>query len=111
MPGASDDTIAQLEANVAQAKPVSQLVREGATPQEILTHVLDGFGPVVVGEMPVRFTCRCNRDRVLGVLVALGQAEMQDLLAKEEQTIVTCEFCNERYTISREELEALLAGR
>src|SRR5215510_11210442 len=83
MPGASTETIAQLEANVAQAKPVSQLVREGATPQEILAHVLEGFGPTVVAEQPVRFTCRCNRDRVLGVLVALGRTEVEDVLVTE----------------------------
>jgi molecular chaperone Hsp33 len=110
IPGASEETIAQLEANVARARPVSQLVREGATPQEILNHVLAGFGPDVVGEIPVRFACRCSRERVLGTLVALGQAEVQDLLATEGQAEVTCEFCNEHYTVGRGELEALFAA-
>jgi len=110
MPGASPETIAQLEANVAQAKPVSQLVREGATPQEILTHVLDGFGPTVIAELPLRFTCRCSRERVLGVLVALGRAEVEDLLVTEGQVTVTCEFCGERYTIVRAECETLIAS-
>jgi molecular chaperone Hsp33 len=110
IPGASEETIAQLEANVARARPVSQLVREGATPQEILNHVLAGFGPDVVGEIPVRFACRCSRERVLGTLVALGQAEVQDLLATEGQAEVTCEFCNEHYTVDREELAALFAA-
>jgi molecular chaperone Hsp33 len=110
MPGASTETIAQLEANVAQAKPVSQLVREGATPQEILMHVLDGFGPTVIAELPLRFTCRCSRERVLGVLVALGRAEVEDLLVTEGQVTVTCEFCGERYTIGRAECETLLAS-
>lgn len=111
MPGASADAIAQLEANVAQAKPVSQMVSEGATPQVILSQVLSGFGPVVVGEFPVRFACRCNRERVLGVLVALGRAEIEDLLVKEGRAVVTCEFCDEQYTVGREELAALLVTR
>ena len=111
MPGASVETLAQLETSVAQAKPVSQMVREGATPQDILTHVLGGFGPIVVDEFPVRFVCRCSRERVLGALVALGQAEIQDLLVKEGQAVVTCEFCDERYTVGREKLAALLVAR
>jgi len=110
MPGASDETIAQLEANVARAKPVSQMVREGATPQEILTHVLDGFGSTMIAEIPVRFLCRCTRERVLGVLVALGRAEIESMLTSEEQVTVTCEFCSECYTIDRMELEELLAS-
>jgi molecular chaperone Hsp33 len=111
MPGASDETIAQLETNVARATPVSQLVREGATPEEILVHVLGGFAPVTVGEVPIRFGCRCSRGRVLGTLVALGQEEIQTLLVKEENVSVTCEFCSEQYVIGRQEAEGLFVSR
>jgi molecular chaperone Hsp33 len=108
MPGASEEAIAQLETNVAQAKPVSQMVREGATPREILTYILAGFGSLVVGEQPVRFACHCSTERVFGVLVALGRKEVEELLTQEGQATVTCEFCNERYIVGRAELEALL---
>ncbi len=111
MPAANEETIAQLETNVARAKPVSQLVREGATPQEILVHVLDGFGVSFVGETPVRFSCRCSRERVLGTLIAMGQADMQALVAEEGKAMVTCEFCGELYTITPEEIENLFANR
>lgn len=108
MPGANDGTIAQLEANVARVKPVSQMVRDGATPQEILTEVLGSFGVTVVDEAPVRFACRCTRERALGVLVAFGRQEVDDLIAQEGQAQVTCEFCAEQYTVGREEIEGLL---
>jgi len=107
MPGASVETITQLEANVARATPVSQLVRDGATPTEILAHVLDGFNPVTVGEMPIRFGCRCSRERVLGTLVALGHEEIRDLLTTDDKVSVTCEFCSERYEVGRQEAEGL----
>ncbi|MSQ47030.1 MAG: Hsp33 family molecular chaperone HslO [Deltaproteobacteria bacterium] len=110
MPGASPETIAQLETCVARAKPVSQLVREGASPIEIITHALEGFTPMTVGEVPVRFVCRCSRERVMGALVALGVAEIRDLVKKEGQARVTCEFCNEQYVLDRGELEALIAS-
>ena len=110
MPGATDETIAQLEANVARAIPVSQLVREGATPEEILAHVLEGFAPATVGQLAIRFGCRCSRERVLGTLVALGREEIRDLLIKDDKVVVTCEFCSERYEISGQEAEALFAS-
>jgi molecular chaperone Hsp33 len=111
MPGASEDTLTQLEENVARAKPVSQLVREGATPQEILTHVLEGLSVAVAAEVLVRFSCRCSRERVLSTLVAMGQRDMQALLKEEGKASVTCEFCSEQYTISREEIESVFAER
>jgi molecular chaperone Hsp33 len=110
MPGASEDAITQLEANVARAKPVSQLVRERATPQDILVHVLEEFGVSMIGEQSLRFSCRCTRERVLSTLVAMGQAEMQALLEEEGKASVTCEFCGELYTIPREEIEPLFAA-
>jgi molecular chaperone Hsp33 len=48
---------------------------------------------------------------VLGTLMAMGQKEMQDLLAEEGQAVVTCEFCSEKYTIGREEIENLFVDR
>jgi molecular chaperone Hsp33 len=108
MPGARDEVVAELESRVAQTKPVSQMVREGASPQDMLGRILEGLGPVTVDTMPVQFSCRCSRNRVLGTLVALGKDEIRDLLATEGEAIVTCEFCGERYTIGREELQALL---
>ncbi|MGE0827074.1 MAG: Hsp33 family molecular chaperone HslO [Candidatus Binatia bacterium] len=107
MPGASPETITQLEANVARAVPISQLVREGATPMEVVAHVLAGFAPVAVGETSLCFTCRCSRERVLGTLVALGPEEIQDLLTKEGRITVTCEFCNEKYVVEGEEAKGL----
>jgi molecular chaperone Hsp33 len=63
----------------------------------------------VVAELPLRFACRCSRERVLGVLVALGRTEVEDLLATEGRVGVTCEFCGKQYTLGRAELEPLFA--
>ncbi|MCS6926386.1 MAG: Hsp33 family molecular chaperone HslO [Candidatus Binatia bacterium] len=111
MPGASDEIISQLEARIAQTRPVSQLVREGATSREILALVLEGFAPVTIDDMPVRFSCRCNRDRVLDMLAALGKAEVEDLLTTEGAAAVTCEFCGELYTVGRTELDVLFSDQ
>lgn len=111
MPGAADEIISQLEARVAQTRPVSQLVREGATSQEILASLLGDFAPVTIDDMPVRFSCRCNRDRVLDMLAALGKAEVEDLLTTEGAAAVTCEFCGELYTVGRAELDMLFLAQ
>jgi molecular chaperone Hsp33 len=45
----------------------------------------------------VRFECRCSRDRVLGVLRSLGEAEVQDVLREQGKVSVTCDFCHRPY--------------
>jgi molecular chaperone Hsp33 len=108
MPGATDELIAQLENQVARIRPVSDLIRNGATPHEIIQEVVGEFGPSVVGEQDVQFVCRCSQERVLGALVLLGLAEIQDILATKGQADVTCEFCNQEFIIDCAGLEQLI---
>jgi molecular chaperone Hsp33 len=59
--------------------------------------------------MPVRFACRCSRDRVAGVLRMVGREEVQAALSEKGSLEVTCEFCGQAYAFSREDAERALA--
>jgi len=66
----------------------------------------------VLARYPVAFQCSCSKERVKNALLAMGRAELDDLLAKDGQAEVTCQFCSTRYTVSGEEIRKLLeAGR
>lgn len=43
---------------------------------------------------PVYFQCSCSRQRVSGILQALGAAEVNSLLRERGDVEVRCEFCN-----------------
>jgi molecular chaperone Hsp33 len=43
---------------------------------------------------PVFFQCSCSRERVAGILQALGGEEVQALLRERGEVEVRCEFCN-----------------
>jgi len=59
--------------------------------------------------MPVRFACRCSRERVAGLIRMVGREEVRHALAAEGGMHVTCEFCGRRYPVSREETQRALA--
>ncbi len=59
--------------------------------------------------VPVRFACRCSRERVAGVLRMVGPQEVQEALAEKGELTVTCEFCGQAYTFTREEAQRALA--
>ena len=74
MPDADDATLAGIEeGGWPRRKPVSQMVGSGLAPWDILRQVLDNFSPTLLDEMPVRFVCRCSRERVQGIIVASGR--------------------------------------
>jgi len=59
--------------------------------------------------MPVRFACRCSRERVAGLLRMVGADDVRRTLAERGRIDVTCEFCGQRYAVSREQAELALA--
>ena len=56
----------------------------------------------------VRFDCRCSFNRVLGAIKMLGEAELQDMIEKDEGAEATCQFCGEIYQASKDELAQLI---
>ena len=88
---------------------MTTLVRSGDGPAEILAVVLAGLDVRAVAEQPAHFACPCTRERVFGALLLLGRAELRDMIEREGQAEVTCEFCAERYVIGRDELGMLVA--
>ena len=69
-----------------------------------------GFPTPIVEAGPVSFACRCSRERVAAALIAMGRAELTDVLAGDRRAEVICEFCAQRYVVEEPALRALLTG-
>jgi len=76
----------------------------------LLRALFPGAEVDVLAKRPLEFRCGCSRERVHRALLALGRAELEDLLATEGQAEATCEFCTTRYVIPGAELRTLIAG-
>lgn len=108
LPGATDDIITKVEQGIAEVGPVTNALKDGATPLELLRRVLKDFTLDVVEESPVEYRCYCSRDRVTRALISMGREELQKLMEEQEQTELTCQFCDKVYRYSREDLHDLL---
>jgi molecular chaperone Hsp33 len=61
--------------------------------------------------LPVRFACRCSRERVGGVLRMIGPQETRSILDERGEIEVTCDYCRERYVFDRSQAEEALGDR
>jgi len=61
------------------------------------------FNPILV-----RFHCNCSRERSLNALTTLQQPELEELIQETGSITMDCEFCNQRYCFSREDLSDIL---
>ena len=107
LPGADDDTITQLEKNLAAMSPVSSMIKEGKTPLQILKTVLDGFVLEVIEETDVFYRCNCSHERAVRVLSGIGREELSNLAAAANETTVECHFCDKHYSFTKEQLLAM----
>lgn len=46
--------------------------------------------------LPVKFACTCSRERVSNMILSLGQAEVEEILAERGDVEVSCEFCGQQ---------------
>jgi molecular chaperone Hsp33 len=58
---------------------------------------------------PVFFRCRCSRERVVGMLRALGPEEVRSVLAEQGHVEVRCDFCNRAYRLDSVDVEQLFS--
>jgi molecular chaperone Hsp33 len=109
MPNTPEDVIEKLESRLASIRPVSQMIDEGLTPEDILHEVL-GTDFTELAKQDVVFNCHCSLDRVKRALISLGEEELTAMIDEQGEAEVTCHFCNEKYKFSKEDLEHLRAN-
>jgi molecular chaperone Hsp33 len=109
---ARDEELVQtLESRVAELSGFTPLMRSGKTLHEILEQLLGDMGLEIFPETQmVRFHCGCSFDRVLGALKMLGEAELQDMIEKDDGAEATCHFCGEVYKASSGQLAELIGN-
>ena len=60
---------------------------------------------------PLRFACRCSRERVLGMIGALSDAELSEMAQQAKPASIYCHMCGKGYDVTTEELKKLLEER
>lgn len=106
MPGCDEEVLEKLGNNVAVTPYVTQLLELGYTPEKIIEVLARGMEFDIKESMPVKFSCGCSKDKILNMLAALSQNDI-DYLTEQPDTEVHCQYCNKVYHFSSEELKQL----
>lgn len=106
LPQASEETITKLENVLTNIKPVSTLINEGYTLEDIAT-ILFGDNYRILKSIDIKFLCNCSKEKYSSALITLGREELEDM-AKDELVETVCSFCNEKYEFSQSEIKELI---
>ena len=108
LPGAPDEVIDKLEAGIRRAGAVTAMLDAGLTPEEILGQVCGDLGVVFMETTPVSYKCYCDRERVTSALISLGRKELAEIQAEGKTFPVECQFCDEVYSFTPEDIGKIL---
>ena len=108
LPGAPDETIDKLEEGIRRAGAVTPMLEAGMTPEDILGQVCGDLGVVFLETVEVEYKCYCSRDRVTSALISLGKEELTEIMTEGKAFPVECQFCDERYIFTPEDIRKLL---
>lgn len=108
LPGVSEEDIDRIESILKSIKPMSTLIDEVLTPEEILKEIFGEFQVEVLDKTFVQYKCNCSMEKVESILVSLGNDELKAIIEEDGKAEVVCHFCNTKYNFSKEDLIKLL---
>lgn len=114
LPFADDETVAQIEKNLVNFNNISRLYAEGKSEKDIIDLAFDGIEYDVFDEIEVGYACDCSRDRMERAVISVGKKDIEEIFAecrqenKAEEIEICCQFCNKKYTFTREDLKDIL---
>lgn len=108
LPFCPESVIDQVEKNIAALPPMTTMLSDGLTPEEIVAKALDGFEFDILDEYEPRYRCNCSRDRVERALMTLGKDELLTLPDENGNVETTCQFCDAVYAFSEDDLKKIL---
>ena len=109
MPEATEEMAVQLEDILKELPPVTTMIKEGMTAEDILFRVTEGFSMVCENKAVVpEYKCTCSKERMEKALISIGKKELEELIEDQGEAELTCQFCDNKYHFNKQELEDLL---
>ncbi|MBR5616377.1 MAG: Hsp33 family molecular chaperone HslO [Clostridia bacterium] len=113
LPFADPAVVDQLEKNAASLTNISKQFEKGLSNEQIAAIALDGIEYDLFDEIDVDYKCTCSRERMAAALHSVGKKELRRMLdeqiaeGKPEELTISCQFCNNSYRFTPENLEKL----
>lgn len=105
MPGIKEETIQTIEHILNSIKPMSTLINEGKTPEDI-TAILSNQNYQLLSKHDLSYHCPCTKDGFARSLSALDKKDIDEMI-EDGHAEIECHFCHKKYIFNKEDLEQI----
>ncbi len=109
LPGTDESFISRLEKQIPNIPPVSSMFSDDKTNEECLKQILGDIEFDIFDENEVSYLCTCSRERVQRAVVGIGKNEIQSMIDEDKDIDISCQFCNNVYKFTPDDLKRLLS--
>jgi molecular chaperone Hsp33 len=110
LPGASDEDLAAVEANVAGLPGLATMLEDPLDPDVLIDRLMIGLDTRARHEMTPRFECPCSAERAARTLSLLDRHELEEMIGAGASQEVVCDFCGLAYQVDSAEMQRVLAA-
>lgn len=107
LPFAAEETISAVEKAISGLPPVTKMLSDGMTPDDMCKTVLKDFEIELLDSTHPEYKCNCSREKVEAALISTGAASLKEL-AEKDSTEVCCQFCDKTYIFSSDDILKIL---
>lgn len=108
MPFCPEEVIEKLESIIPTLAPITALLSEGKTPEQILKLILGDLELEINDKLDISFKCDCSKEKIEKALISIGAKELNEMIDEGKNIEVACHFCSKKYNLGVDELEELL---
>ena len=91
MPGCKDETITEIEKIIKNLVPVSEMVKKGYTPEDMMSEISNNDYQFLE-KLDLNYNCTCSREKFEKGLISLGKTQLEELRTKDKKIETTCHF-------------------
>lgn len=106
MPQCEGKTMAQVKKNLAGIPSLGTMLKDDAGLEEVIAILMKGRKYGIVSREKLEFQCNCSAERLIRIISGLPKDELAYLCGDQDTIEVSCNFCNRKYLLSREEIQA-----
>jgi molecular chaperone Hsp33 len=108
LPDCSEQSLSQLEAKLPNFRPMSDLLQEGLTLEEILQNLLGDMPFKVLMRGEFEYQCDCDHEKIETAILTLGIEELSKIAREDHQMELTCHFCAKKYHFCESDLKKII---
>ena len=109
LPFCPDSIIDQVEKNVQKLPPVTVMLQNKATPEDMVRMILDGMEFDILDSYEPAYRCTCSREKVENAFYAMKAEELTSLPDENGIVEATCSFCDNIYRFTTDDLKRIAA--